>query len=92
MLCGASGNALALWCVVQCKLTRLPVKVLLFSVFVPALMVCLVTRPVIGEVRIALLTCDLHRVSMIVFRINTVVYLILAQTEVTSIAAVAVIR
>lgn len=91
MIC-ASGNALALWCVVTCRQTRREVKVLLFSVFVPALLVCLATRPVIGEVRIALLTCDLHRVSKTVLKVNSLVYCILAQTEVTSIAVVAVTR
>lgn len=75
-----------------CRQTRRPVKVLLFSVFVPALVVCLATRPVIGEVRVALLTCDLNRVSKTVLKINSLVYNILAQTEVTSIAAVAVTR
>lgn len=92
MICGASGNALALWCVVTCRQTRREVKVLLFSVFLPALLVCLVTRPVIGEVRIALLTCDLHRVSKRVLKVNSVVYVFLAQTEVASIAVVAVTR
>lgn len=65
---------------------------LLFSVFLPALLVCLLTRPVIGEVRIALLTCDLHRVSKRILKLNSVIYVFLAQTEVASIAVVAVTR
>ncbi|KAK8403652.1 hypothetical protein O3P69_000029 [Scylla paramamosain] len=89
---GTLGNTLALWCVGTCTKTRRPVKVLLFSVFLPALVVCLATRPVIGEIRIALLTCDIHRVSVVVVQINMVVYNILAQIELTAIAAVAVVR
>ncbi|XP_045118289.1 uncharacterized protein LOC123508583 [Portunus trituberculatus] len=89
---GTLGNALALWCVGTCAKTRRPVKVMLFSVFLPALVVCLVTRPVIGEIRIALLTCDPQRISVTVVQINMVVYNILAQIELTTIAAVAVVR
>lgn len=89
---GTSANALALWCVVTCRQTRRPVKLLLFCVFVPALLVCLATRPVIGEIRIALLTCDGKRISKTALKINSLVYSIMAQTEVTSIAAVAVTR
>lgn len=87
-----SGNALALWCVGTCGKTRRPVKVLLFSVFLPALLICLVTRPAIGEVLIGLLTKNPDRISDLVLDINSAVYSSLASAELVSIAAVAVVR
>ncbi|KAG0727246.1 hypothetical protein GWK47_035042 [Chionoecetes opilio] len=92
MVLGTLGNALALWCVGTCAKTRGTVKALLVSVFLPALLVCLATRPIIVETRYALLTCDSHRVSVMALRINMTLYNILAQTELASIAVVAVIR
>lgn len=89
---GTLGNALALWCVGTCTKTRRPVKVLLFSVFLPALLVCLVTRPGVAETQIALLTLNPHRISDTVIIINTAVYSSLASAELFSIAAVAVVR
>lgn len=83
---------MALWCVETCTKTRRPVKVLLFSVFVPSLVICLGTRPVVGEQLLSRIKDQPHRVSKTVGNITSVVYSILAQTELASIAAVAMVR
>lgn len=88
----AAGNAMALWCVETCTKTRRPVKVLLYGVFVPSLLVCLVTRPVVGEELLSRIKDQPHRVSQLVSNINSVVYSILTQTELAAIAAVAMFR
>lgn len=89
---GTLGNALALWCVGTCAKTQRPVKVLLFSVFLPALLVCLVTRPVVAESLISVLTGNRERISLMIIHINSAVYSSLASAELISIAAVAVVR
>lgn len=92
MITIATGNALALWCVETCTKTRRPVKVLLFGVFVPSLVICLGTRPVDGEELLSSIKDQPHRVSKLVSNINSVVYNILAQTELSSMTAVATVR
>lgn len=83
---------MALWCVASCTKTQRPVKVLLSCVFVPVLVICVVSRPMVIEMLLALLSCDKHRVSGVVELIHLFVYSTLAQSELAFIAVVAVIR
>ncbi|KAG0713398.1 hypothetical protein GWK47_016312 [Chionoecetes opilio] len=89
---GTLCNAVALWCVATCAVTRRPVKVLLLAIFMPAMLICLVVYSTIAEGLVALLTCDSNRISRTVIIIVWTVYLILEQIERASMAFVAVIR
>lgn len=89
---GTSVNAVALWCVVSSTKTRRPMKVLLASVFVPVLIICVVSRPVVIQTLLALISCDRSKVSNVAMIINVFVYSILAQSELASIAVIAVVR
>ncbi len=91
-LLGTSGNAVALWCVTSCTKTRRPMKVLLMSVFVPVLLICVVSRPAVIETLLTLISCDKSKVSIVAVIISVFVYSILAQSELASIAVVAVVR
>ena len=82
-----------MWCVATCTKTRRPMKVLLFSVFLPGLVACLVVMPVAGEFYTAILTCDWDWIlTQSVTDIISYVTVFLEVTEVTSIAATAVVR
>lgn len=81
-----------LWCVVTCTKTRRPIRVLLFSVFLPVLVICLLPMPVFAEIMVGLLTCDHDRVPMPVVRVTVIILTILGQIEQVSIAAIAVVR
>ena len=81
-----------MWCVATCTKTRRPMKVLLFSVLLPGLVMCLVRLPVAGEVYAAILTCNWDRLPGTVSSVMGYMGDFLALTEVTSIAATAVVR
>ncbi|KAK8403657.1 hypothetical protein O3P69_000034 [Scylla paramamosain] len=89
---GTLCNGVAIWCVVTCKKTRTAVKVLLCSVFVPLLLICLVTRTMRSEVILALLYCDAERTTSIYRVVTALLYSFLAQMELACIAALAITR
>lgn len=91
-LLGTSGNVVALWCVASCTKTRRPMKVLLMSVFVPVLVICVGTGPVVIEVLLGLINCDAHRISLTAMITHLFVYSIMAQSELANIAVIAVLR
>lgn len=67
-------------------------KVLLFSVFVPVLVICVVSRPLLIKTLLGILSCDKESVSETVIIIHSFVYSILAQSELAYIAVIAVVR
>lgn len=89
---GSLGNAIVLWCVATCSKTRRPIKVLLFNVFLPVLVICMVTMPVITEILSAMLTCDNDRIARTVVTVTMVMTSILGQIEQIAIAVMAVVR
>ncbi|XP_045118847.1 uncharacterized protein LOC123508900 isoform X2 [Portunus trituberculatus] len=68
------------------------VKVLLCSVFVPVLLICLVTRSMRSEMILALFYCDRERITVIYRVVTMVSYSFLAQMELACITALAIIR
>lgn len=89
---GILGNATALWCVATCPKTQRPVKVLLFSVFLPIMLFCMVTGPVYVEFLSALLTCDPDRIAKKIVGIFGILGVILVRIEQPSIAAISAVR
>ncbi|XP_050693415.1 uncharacterized protein LOC126984064 isoform X2 [Eriocheir sinensis] len=89
---GILGNAVALWCVASCTKTRRPVKVLLMSVFVPVLVICVGSRPLVVEIALGLINCDAHRISLTATIAHLFAYSIMAQSELAFIAVIAVVR
>lgn len=75
-----------------CKKTRPAVKVLLCSVFVPLLLICLVALPMGAEIIFAVLHCDPDRTPEVYRTITVLLYSFLAQMELASIAALAIVR
>lgn len=82
----------ALWCVATCTRTRRPVKVLLMGVFMPVLVICVASRPVVIETLFGFINCDAKRISLTVIITHVFVYSIMAESELVCIAVIAVIR
>lgn len=89
---GTLCNGVAIWCVVTCKKTWQAVKVLLCGVFVPLLVLCLVTQPMKAEMVLAVLTCDPRNTPKIYRVITMIVYSFMIHMELASITALAIIR
>lgn len=62
------------------------------SVFVPVLVICVGSRPVVIETLLGLINCDSHRISLIAMITHSFVYSIMAQSELAFIAVIAVVR
>ncbi|XP_045599438.1 uncharacterized protein [Procambarus clarkii] len=86
------GNGVAVWCVVKCPKTKPAAKVLLCSVFVPILVLCLVSKPALAEMLMAILTCDENRTPKTFRVVTSLLYSGLAQMELLSISALSVVR
>lgn len=85
-------NLVAIWCVASCTKTRLPVKVLLVSVFVPTLLICLLVQPAWAQLIMAKVLCNPDYISRS-FKVTTALaYSILAHMELVSIAVMAAFR
>ncbi|XP_053651589.2 C-C chemokine receptor type 8 [Cherax quadricarinatus] len=89
---GSLGNSVALWCVVTCNKTKPAVKLLLYTVFLPLLLLCLVTRPLVAHIITAILTCDVVSFNSSLKYVLGIVYSTLAQMELLAIAAVSFFR
>lgn len=67
-------------------------KLFLLAFFLAIMALCLVSQPVKGEIYAAVLTCNPGRMSWIVREIMAAIIDILQLIEVTTIAAIAVLR
>ncbi|XP_071546693.1 uncharacterized protein [Panulirus ornatus] len=89
---GAIGNGVTLWCIATCTRLQRAVKVLLASVFLPLLLICLVSGPITSQVLTAVLANDPYRFSRTFEIVHSLFYSALAQMVHVYIAAVSLFR